>query len=62
MTEALTIQQFRKRFKTEEDCINNLIDVKWGNGYKYKSAAMICMEKAAYGFIYVVNNAAMMNR
>lgn len=36
MTEALTIQEFRKRFKTEEDCINYLIDVKWGNGYKCK--------------------------
>jgi transposase-like protein len=36
MTEALTIQEFRKRFKTEEDCINYLIDVKWGKGYKCK--------------------------
>lgn len=34
MQKALTIQSFRKQFSTEEDCINYLIELKWGKGYK----------------------------
>ena len=34
MQKALTIQNFRKQFSTEEDCINYLIELKWGKGYK----------------------------
>lgn len=34
MQKSLTIQEFRKQFKTEVDCLNYLIELKWGNGYK----------------------------
>lgn len=30
----MTIAAFRKKFKTEEDCLNYLVNVKWGNGYQ----------------------------
>ena len=30
----LTIQQFRERFKTNEDCLKFLIEGKWGGGYQ----------------------------
>ena len=30
----LTIQQFRERFQTNEDCLKFLIEVKWGGGYQ----------------------------
>jgi transposase-like protein len=34
MEKTLTIEEFRQRFKTEEDCLNYLIEIKWGLGYK----------------------------
>ena len=34
MLKGLTIVEFRERFKTEADCLNHLIELKWGNGYK----------------------------
>lgn len=34
MSEALSINKFRNLFKTNEDCLNYLIEKKWGNGYK----------------------------
>jgi transposase-like protein len=36
MQGTLTIHEFRNRFKTEEDCVNYLIDLKWGKGYNCK--------------------------
>jgi len=33
MQKALSIKEFRLRFKTEEDCFNYLLAMKWGNGY-----------------------------
>jgi transposase-like protein len=30
----ISIQEFRKRFKTNDDCYNFLIEQKWGNGFK----------------------------
>jgi transposase-like protein/predicted nucleic-acid-binding Zn-ribbon protein len=33
MTKGLTIVEFRKRFQTEADCLNYLIELKWGNGF-----------------------------
>ena len=34
MFTGITTQQFREQFKTEEDCLKYLMDLKWGNGYK----------------------------
>ena len=34
MRTSMSIIYFRKQFKTEEDCINYLIEQKWGIGYK----------------------------
>lgn len=34
MTIGQTIDDFRKAFSSEEDCLNYLIKEKWGNGYK----------------------------
>jgi transposase-like protein/predicted nucleic-acid-binding Zn-ribbon protein len=34
MKKALSISEFRNKFRTEEDCLNYLLEVKWGNGYK----------------------------
>lgn len=34
MVNNLTIQDFRTRFETEEDCLNYLIEIKWGKGYQ----------------------------
>lgn len=34
MEKGLTISGFRKQFKTENDCLNYLITIKWGNGFK----------------------------
>ncbi|MFN0081418.1 MAG: transposase [Ferruginibacter sp.] len=34
MVNTLSIQEFCTRFKTEEDCLNYLIEIKWGKGYK----------------------------
>src|ERR1035437_5953072 len=34
MQKALSIKDFRKKFKTEEDCLNYLVETKWGDGYK----------------------------
>lgn len=34
MQNILTITDFRNRFKTEEDCLNYLIDIKWRQDYK----------------------------
>jgi len=31
---GIGIIDFRKQFKTEEDCLKYLVDIKWGNGYK----------------------------
>lgn len=33
MLKGLTIEDFRKRFQNEEDCLNYLIEKKWGNGF-----------------------------
>lgn len=41
MTNTLSVQEFRNRFKTEEDCLNYLIEIKWGKGYK----CIKCSEK-----------------
>ena len=30
----VTIEQFRNKFKTNEDCIKYLMDKKWGSGYR----------------------------
>ncbi len=29
----MTIQQFREKFKSTEDCLQYLVDLKWGQGY-----------------------------
>ena len=34
MQKVLTIMDFRKQFKTEEDCLNYLVEIKWGAGFK----------------------------
>lgn len=34
MQKAMTISEYRERFRAEEDCINYLMELKWGNGYK----------------------------
>lgn len=34
MFEGITIQKFRKKFSTEDDCLAYLADLKWSNGYK----------------------------
>lgn len=34
MNKGLTIKRFRNRFTTEEDCLNYLIEIKWGQGYQ----------------------------
>lgn len=34
MLRGLTIKEFRNRFHSEEDCLNYLIDIKWGQGYE----------------------------
>jgi hypothetical protein len=31
---GIGIIDFRKQFKTEEDCLKYLVQIKWGNGYK----------------------------
>lgn len=33
MFKAITIQEFRKKFSTNADCMNYLVELKWGNGY-----------------------------
>lgn len=33
MFSGITIQEFRNRFQTNEDCIDYLVAQKWGNGY-----------------------------
>jgi len=33
MFEGITIQEFRERFQTEDDCLNYLMEIKWGEGY-----------------------------
>ncbi len=30
----MTINQFREKFKSREDCLHYLIDIKWGQGYR----------------------------
>lgn len=34
MQKALSIKDFRKKFKTEEDCVSYLVEAKWGDGYQ----------------------------
>lgn len=34
MKKGLTIEGFRSLYKSEEDCLNYLIELKWGKGYK----------------------------
>ena len=34
MQKALSMNQFREKFQTEEDCLKYLIEIKWGSGYK----------------------------
>ena len=50
----LTIQQFRERFQTNEDCLKFLIEVKWGGGYQ--------CPKCKCGFIDDVEPVCMMNQ
>lgn len=34
MFSGLSLSQFRDRFRSEEDCLKYLIELKWGNGYE----------------------------
>ncbi|MEJ7680298.1 MAG: IS1595 family transposase [Segetibacter sp.] len=34
MFTGISILDFRRQFKTEDDCLKYLVDIKWGNGYK----------------------------
>lgn len=34
MQKALSIKEFRTKYKTEDDCLNFLVEKKWGEGYK----------------------------
>lgn len=34
MFKGIGIHDFRKQFKTEEDWLKYLVDLKWGNGFK----------------------------
>ena len=39
MFNGLTIRQFKGRFPTNEACMQYLVDLKWGQGYKCKKCS-----------------------
>ena len=34
MLEGITIKEFKTRFKTNADCMEYLVELKWGTGYE----------------------------
>ena len=34
MFEGITLKEFKSRFKTNDDCMEYLVELKWGSGYK----------------------------
>ena len=62
MLEGITLKEFKTRFKTNADCMEYLVELKWGTGYECIKCKHQPIVKDACGIIDVAQNATIANQ
>ena len=61
MFKGMNLIEFGKRFQTNGDCLQYLMDIKWAEGFKCSKCGSLKYWKGKHGPIYVARIAATKN-